>query len=284
MAKAKKTVKSKTRQKVELPDEIQIDAKKDLVFKNEKEVQQYFGEALKYFEKEFESRVPPKDIPLKEFPDYEKELKELLMNPDEVWESRDLFPQWSIHTFFKKFQNSKETFYYLAVAYTSDGRPTFLFLHFPTRIFDFANSFRKGRMVYDRNIQEAQEREVLGDALQDQDPMAVGLYEAMLKLRSPADISEAEFSDFLKFRERTLDQPDEIYRNQDTQGHVFVTFVRHFTEDDRSFTYIIVTAEEEVSESNYMLFSFPTRDPNLIDRYRHGDRLSSDEFVREESH
>ncbi|NQZ19758.1 MAG: peptidase, partial [Bdellovibrionales bacterium] len=38
------------------------------------------------------------------------------------------------------------------------------------------------------------------------------------------------------------------------------------------------------TNSHALLFSFPTSDETLVDRYRHGENLQADEVIQESSH
>ena len=127
---------------------------------------------------------------------------------------------------------------------------------------------------------------VEGDSLSEGDELAVGLYRAMLKLRSESDIKESEFVNYSDLREDTIEEADEIWRAQGISGQVLVHFIREFTEaeeEDPQY-YIVVTVEEGSSNSHALLFSFPTRDISLVDRYRHGENLQAEEVVQEASH
>jgi phage-Barnase-EndoU-ColicinE5/D-RelE like nuclease2 len=121
--------------------------------------------------------------------------------------------------------------------------------------------------------------------LTEGDALAVGLYKAMLSLRSPNDIKEEKFHDHEELREDTIEEPDEIWRSTDLSGNALVTFVKQFDEGDSDgIWYVAVTVEDEASSSHALLFSFPTTDENLIDRYRHGENLQAEEVTQEASH
>ena len=134
---------------------------------------------------------------------------------------------------------------------------------------------------------------VEGDALSEGDDLAVGLYRAMLTLRSEKDLEEGVFKDYEALREVTIEEPDEIWRSVDLSGNILVTFIKDFGGEDLStdlpselpeVRYIVVTIEDTPSSSHALLFSFPTTDINLVDRYRHGENLQAEEVVQEGSH
>ena len=55
-------------------------------------------------------------------------------------------------------------------------------------------------------------------------------------------------------------------------------------EQNADLHYVVVTIEDTPSSSHALLFSFPTGDKNLLDRYRHGENLQAEEVVQEASH
>jgi hypothetical protein len=138
-------------------------------------------------------------------------------------------------------------------------------------------------MVFQRLMGDMPMGAIDGDALHEGDDLATGLYKAMLLLRSDKDIPEDEFIDYADCREETLEDADEIWRSGDSTGNVLVSFIKEFSEEDE-FYYVVVTVEDAPSGSHALLFSFPTRDKGLVDRYRHGENLQAEEVVQESSH
>ena len=107
----------------------------------------------------------------------------------------------------------------------------------------------------------------------------------MIKVRGESDIKEETFADYANLREETIEQPDEIWRSNDSMGNVLVSFIRDFPDEgETGIHYIVVTIEDMPSNSHALLFSFPTTDENLIGRYRHGENLQAEEVVQEASH
>lgn len=126
-----------------------------------------------------------------------------------------------------------------------------------------------------------------GDALYEGDPLACGLYKAMLRLRHPKDIEEKSFQKYLDFREITIEESDEIWRNTTAEKQTLVTFIKDFStskEEEKYLFYLAITLEENDSNTHSLLFSFPTNDNSLVDRYRHGENLQADEVIQESSH
>lgn len=270
-------------------EEIIIDQENKLVFKTEEEVLAHFATPISQFEKEFLKLRTEEDYSDDESLEKEDELEDLLQAPDEVWEDQDSLKSTTIYNFIKCFHDEEndEVSYYVAIVYLSDDVPTFVFLHFPTRFDNVCEHYRRGELVYDRAREEMDHGGVEGDSLSEGDELALGLYKAMLIVRSSQDIEEAVFQNYAELREETIEEADEIWRDTTMSGYTLVSFIKDFSraeEGAEALYYIAVTLEDEGTNSHALLFSFPTSDETLVDRYRHGENLQADEVIQESSH
>ncbi len=281
--KKKKSKKSRDSQGQRTP--IIIDESRGWIFNDENDVVAHFREQIETLEKEYHEWRPETDINLDEIENIDQHLTELLQEPDEVWLSTTTLKGISLGTFVGYFEAEEEdiSFYYITLTYFVDNIPRFVFLHFATTDLNLVKKYQRGEKIYDRNNQEIQSDEEAVDALTEGDELAVGLYGAMLKLRNQTDIPENEFPSYIKHREETIEEPDEIWRKIDSEGRILVSFVKSI-EDSGDLKYIVVTTEDEASECQYLLFSFPTKDPNLVDRYKQGESVDAASYTREESH
>jgi hypothetical protein len=270
-----------------MKDRIVIDESRGLVFHTEDELYDHFLPQIQSLEKEYFVARADDDIHEKDFPVYEELLNQVLDDPDEVWEDVTSIHGFKVRAYVGHFasESGDEALYYIALAYATDDVPSFIYLHFPTRDLRLVDHFRRGHLLYDRVIKEVEKGAVEGDALSEGDDLAVGLYRAMLKLRSEKDVAEAEFKSYEKMRESAIEEADEIWRSVDLAGNVLVTFIKDFPDEGKQdLYYVVVTIEDTASSSHALLFSFPTCDLNLIDRYRHGENLQAEEVVQEASH
>jgi hypothetical protein len=269
-----------------MKERIVIDENRGLVFQSEDELYDHFLPQIQAFEKEYFTSRGDEDIKEGDFARYEDLLNHVLDDPDEVWEDATTIHGFNVRTYVGHFTSEKESVYYVALAYVTGDTPSFVYLHFPSRDLSLVDRFRRGTLLYDRVMKEVRLGAVEGDALSEGDDLAVGLYKAMLTLRSDKDIAEEEFKDFEEVREATIEDADEIWRSVDLSGNVLVTFIKDFSEEEggEGLHYIVVTIEDTASSSHALLFSFPTEDINLVDRYRHGENLQAEEVVQEASH
>lgn len=269
-------------------EEIVIDPQNNLSFQNEKEVFDFFSPSIERLVADLRSKRTSQDLPLHDVEKFTEYVKGTLHQPDEVWEMAPIKTEddqsLPVSAFLAQFKDTTYPagLYYVVLAYMVDAEPRFVYLHFPTRDEKLFNAYRKGKLLYKRahNVEEAGEH----DALAEGDELATGLYKAMMVLRAPRDIPEEDFPDYQQLREEVLEQPTEIWRYPDMNGNVLVVFIRSYPGGEKSFYYVAVTLEEAVSETQSLLFSFPTHDASLVERYRRGESLAQETFVREESH
>ena len=270
-------------------DPIIIDKDKNLVFDTEDDVLNHFAAPIKQLEDEFLKLRTEQDYSDNESLNKEPQLESLLHSPDEIWEDTDSVSGLTVYNFLKAFEDKEqeEIYFYVAVAYLSDDVPTFVFLHFPTRFDNLCEHYRRGNLVYDRTREEISEGSIEGDALSEGDELALGLYKSMLIVRSSTDLEEGLFQNYAELREETIEEADEIWRSTAMGGYTLVTFIKDFSraeEGAEALYYLAITLEDEGTNSHALLFSFPTRDESLVDRYRHGENLQAEEVVPESSH
>lgn len=261
-------------------DPIVIDEAQGLVFETEQELYAHFEKEIQTLEQEFFNLRADKDINEGEFKKYDTQLDRLLDDPDEVWEDSDSLPTQRMFIYVRRFERNVT---HVAACYLTDSTPSFVYLHFPTKDEKLVERYRRGQIVFQRSHADAPIGAIDGDALHEGDELAIGLYKAMILLRSDKDFSEEEFLDYALNREETLEDADEIWRSSDSLGNVLVSFIKEFGDEDEYF-YVVVTVEDAPSGSHALLFSFPTRDKGLVDRYRHGENLQAEEVVQESSH
>lgn len=278
--------------KASYDEKIIIDEKNKLIFKSENEVLKHFEKQIALLEKEFLSLRPKKDYSDEEAAKLEKHLDETLDNPDEIWVDTKTIKANPLHIFIKQIKAETDDdgeeigddFYYIALTYVAQNTPTFVYLHFPTKHVKLVDQYRRGEMDETIKAVDFQSGSIEGDALSEGDDLAVGLYKAMMVLRQDDDIAHKEFANFAELREEAIEEPDEIWRNTDLNGNVLVNFIKDFSMSNEPLYYVVVTLEDADSSSHALLFSFPTKDESLVDRYRHGENLHADEVVQESSH
>jgi hypothetical protein len=284
--KALKKSKLRLRRKKSDPVEIVVDRTLGLVFKNEEELFLHFKKHIDFLENEFNEKKPEDDVVESEVESIEDELDLTLDQPSEIWHDEKTFSEIPIFHFIRPLEEI-DAYHVVVTFVSSEDEPTFIFLHFVTRDLDLVDFYRRGELVYDEAFEEVEFAMIDGDSLSEGDSLAMGLFISMLKVRSESDISSDKFRSLgEECRESCIEEADEIWRDQDPSGHPIVTFIKEFSDHNevKDLSYVAVTLEDVGSGVHTLLFSFPTNDSQLLDRYRHGENLQADEVSQESSH
>ncbi|MGE3757729.1 MAG: PBECR2 nuclease fold domain-containing protein [Pseudobdellovibrionaceae bacterium] len=286
----KKKAETSAKKSSRKAEKIVIDARKGLVFTSEKELYEYFKKDIEIVEQEYFSLRQAGDFSNKQQDRLEEYLDDTLERPHEIWMDKETLGDGSstvLHHFIAQYVGiGGKRFWYVVAAYISDEMPRFVFLHFATRHESLVENYRRGELLYDRSQEGVEDAALEGDALSEGDPLGAGLFGAMLKVRNEKDIPIADFKKFSTLREETIENGDEIWRNQDFHGNTLVTFIKEFSEEEagEEVSYVVITQEDATSSVHALLFSFPTKDKSLLDRYRHGENMQAEEVVQESSH
>lgn len=265
--------------------EIIIDKDAGLVFKNEKQMFDFFEPQIATLETHYLPFKKADDLQDEDVPDLEDQLDLTLEQPSEIWYDEQSLKDFPVFHFIRPIE-SLQCFHVACAYVSSDDEPTFVFLHFVTRELSLVERFRKGDLVYDRAFEEVEFGMLEGDSLSEGDPLAMGLFLAMLKVRPEKDVAFAKFKELGgELREETIENADEIWRSTDLKGNILVTFIKDFPDHHLpNLFYVAITQEDSNSAVHSLLFSFPTQDESLVDRYRHGENLQADDVVQESSH
>lgn len=260
-----------------------IDREAGLVFQTEKQLFDFFQPQVDHLENEYKEHRPEVDADLSKSLD--QYIEHTLNEPAEIWYDDKTFKEFPIFYFIRPIE--EQGLFYVAISYvSSEDEPTFVFFHFATRSLEFVDRYRRGDLVYDRMFEEVGFGAIDGDGLSEGDPMAMGLFISMLKVRSDSDVGFDRFRELgEQLREETIQSADEIWRTNDMKGNTLVTFIKSFPEHEISdLWYVAVTIEDQENNVHTLMFSFPTVDDALLDRYRHGENMQAEEISQESSH
>lgn len=290
--KVSKKISRKTSKKVRSHElaPIEIDKQRGLVFKSEKELFTYFAPKIEALEEEYTQNRTELNTKLfddKELPYSEGVMLETTLDdPHEIWMDTTTFDDTTLFHFIRSYETEKPDLMYVAVAYVSaDEEPSFIYLHFATENQMLVEKYRRGECIYDIAYEIVSPAAIEGDGLTEGDRLAIGLYLSMLKVRNEKDIQPEDFSKFAELREETIEGADEIWRSTEFGNEPLVTFVKEFPDHEvRDLHYIAVTLEDPQTHVHALMFSFPTTDQTLVDRYRRGENMQADEIVQESSH
>lgn len=264
-------------------DILVIDPEKDWAFDSEEDLYEFFKGQILTIEKYISSELKVPTLETKT----DDDLISVIEDPDEIWINFGMLEEeYPCYTYIRELESGKTQ---VAICYCYEDEPSFIFSHFQVSGDENLTAIRLDNLIFDRSIKEVFKGAVDGDSLFEGDELAIGLYKAMITLRSETDILEDEFKSYAHLREETIEEPDEIWRSMDSYGHYLVYFIKEFEpesefEIDDNFYYIVATLEDGVSDSNILLFSFPSTDDGLIERFRKGENLQAEEVTQESSH
>ncbi|MCO5141540.1 MAG: PBECR2 nuclease fold domain-containing protein [Oligoflexia bacterium] len=243
-------------------------------FCSEKCIRDYYDPMAEAMKEQLFDLRDPHDIPEADFSNYESYAPLCLSNPDEVWE--EVLANGESYTIFMaNFSNESGKFTYIVVAFCLEYEPTYILLSFPTKDKRILEEFRIGtRVELETSEEEALSQETAvssllasdyvsnqGDAIQDE----------MMAFRSQDDIPKEEFEDYQHLLEQTIEGPDEVWELLDPEGNTLLTLI---SQADENVSYVVICtldeAEDGQQESWRVVYSFPTKDPALVQRYRRG--------------
>jgi hypothetical protein len=240
----------------------------ELVFNSEEEFIEHFRPQIESIEKFYAESVSETDIPPDQSHLYDEYLRKVLEDPDEIWEDDQSTPGLPLHVYISQYKKYDDTVYYLAIAVASEDEASFVLFHFPTKDPELVKKYQTGEMIFSRSDAFKEAEDLSQAALKRGDKGAKELYDAMIRVRQDDDIKESEFKDYLELRDEVLEEPDEIWKRLDQNGGILVTYIKAYHEENDTHYYLVLTQADEFSASHYLLFSFPTRDTNLVERYR----------------
>jgi hypothetical protein len=91
----------------------------------------------------------------------------------------------------------------------------------------------------------------------------------MLRHRETSDIPQGEFEEYVHLVDQTIENPDEVWELQDEGDNPILTLI---SQHEENLHYVVICTFEatESQESWRVIYSFPTREASLVQRYRRG--------------
>lgn len=273
------------------------------LFCSEECITGYFATEIQHLEREYFQRLSDTDLSAKERVALAHLRWTTLERPDEVWRERTLSGD-SRFTLISQFPGEDGgVVWSICICLFLNDEPSFLYLAFPTKSEAMVEYYRTGER-YVRDLTRAAQARAEAEAnasefAPTEDPEKSGetnatdrlgapwtadeTYRAQLVYeRSDDDIAPEEFGEYQECLEPTLDEPDEIWSYfaegpGQPKGAKIYHFIKRFpTEDEdgaeHSTWFIIMAKESDDAEQIEILDAFPTRDPGLVDRHRHGNQ------------
>ncbi|MGK5083916.1 PBECR2 nuclease fold domain-containing protein [Bdellovibrionota bacterium FG-1] len=250
------------------------------VFCSEACITGYFGPEIERLEKEYTRRLVPSDLSGEE----REHLAHLrfitLKEPDEVWREKTLTGDYR-YVMIAEFQPGNRTVWSICLCLFLHGEPSFLFMAFTTKNAAMVNAYRRGeRVEWERTRKrkpaaegnDAAAPEGVSDRLADAWTEEETFLAQVNQERKGDDIPPEEFEAFQSCIEQTLETPDEVWSMElaETEGIHLYHFIKHYLDEKTPYWYVILARETEDEEQIEIIDAFPTRDSQLVERYRRG--------------
>ncbi len=270
----------------------------------------YFAHEVERLESDYQQRLSSSDLSASEREKLAHLRWPTLREPDEVWREKTLSGDYR-YTLISQFHNDKPV-WCVCISLFLKGEPSFLFMSLLTRNAALVEHYRRGermswvkRNASEKNIGQSldfspEQQALDGTVIPESDPdlmeaagfstaPADGLaldgwsVEESLRAtssgeRSADDIPPEEFAAYQSCLEETLQGPDELWSleasNEEEDVRLY-HFIKHYADED-GFWYLIIAREVPATDAEEehleVLDAFPTRDAELVGRYRQGQQ------------
>jgi len=246
-------------------------------FCSERCIRDYYDPMADYYKAIHIGTRDPHDIPEADFTKYESYAPLCLTNPDEVWLEENENGE-NYYYFLANFTDQGGRFSYVVMCFCLELEPTYLLLSFPTRDKKMVEAFRRGKQL--ELTEEEEEAKVseteITDALKESFLAKQGnaIEEEMFRYRADTDIPRTEFDEHSHLLEETIENPDEVWELQDEKNNTILTLIN---QQDEQLHYVVIctldvsgTEGAQGQESWRVIYSFPTNDQALVQRYCRG--------------
>lgn len=272
-----------------------VEEENSRIFCSEKCISHYFIPEVECLEKEFFKHLSPDDFDAEEREKLSHLRWATLQEPNEAW--RNISPTGDYHyTLISEFEIHSKHVWTICICLFLRGQPSFLFLAFPTQNPAMVDTYRTGEKVHwskktihssDRDSTRSAEKsensadhgfiepsgeptDRLAEAWTEEETILARLNQE----RSKEDIPLKDFELYGSCLEETLEKPHEVWSSKlkEDESQLLYHFIRHYPHEDPGVWFIVVARESKEDEQIEILNAFPTKDLNLVNRYRTGSQ------------
>ncbi|MBC97332.1 MAG: hypothetical protein CME63_06260 [Halobacteriovoraceae bacterium] len=212
----------------------------------------------------------------------------LLKKPHEIWVQDDVCGS-PVYSFIRSFEDKKYgKFHLMCLCFTYDYGPSFIISASATKNAKLLENYRWGEQIEDLTpfYDQISTTEAPVESIEIDEHILMMLenkksqYLAhLIEERSPADIPIEAFTLYEEYFEKTMMNPDEIYRHQDEEGDTIYTYIKAHDREGVSFYYFIICSRVKEgadlnTEALYPILSFPSVDGEMYKLYQKGELVS----------
>lgn len=210
---------------------------------------------------------------------------QVLYNPDDIRKHTNQLGH-EFYTHFKFNEDIEATFIIITSYYNNE--PSFVYFKTITKSKDLIKLYAKDSV----NIEKIEKEEVfeIEDELQDQVSLPKDLLEdiemkkseylaKLLESRDEEDVPFEKFPEYDDYLPLALEEPDEIFEQNDEAGDDIKVFIKSFKINSNTFFYIVLCVEIDIPEADGQrailpILGFPSQDSNLYKEYATGNRIT----------
>lgn len=243
----------------------------------------FFGTEIERLEREYLNALSPDDLSSEEREKAAHLRWNTLQEPQEIWRERTLSGDYR-YTLISEFKTKAKTLWCVCICLFLRGEPSFLYLAFVTRKKDLTDRYRRGermqrvkRSASTEAPSEGSEQEPttgLTDGLAD--PWTEDEIQLAERIRGQKadDIGVEEYSEYESYTEETLEKPDEVwsYPSSKDKEIKYFHFIKQYKDEEGALWYVVVARETDQEDQLEITDVFPTRDPQMMQRYRKGNQ------------
>jgi len=257
------------------------------IFCTEECIAEHFSTEIARLEKEYLRRRGDGDLTAEEREALDHLRWVTLQEPDEVWREKTLAGDYR-YTLISEFEPGNRRVWCVCICLFLRGEPSFLYLAFPTKNEALVGQYRRGeRVEWTGGAKPAQEAAAKAASATAEEPakyMIDGLADEwtedetfraeLTQARKDDDIPASEYALYQSCLEESLEAPDEVWSLKlgKKDALTLYHFIKFYDEEPAGVWYVVVARETEDEEQIEILDAFPTRDPDLVERYRRGNQ------------
>lgn len=238
----------------------------------------HFTPDIEKLEREYGRHVTPNDLSPEERERFAQYRWMSLEDPSEVWMEKNKKGDL-VYTLVGEYKPENKTVWAVAVCLMLRGEPSFLYLAFVTSDPHLVDVFRKGeqmKVVRDTTVSEKKEKKAAigmreSDRLAESWTESDSIRASILKSRKASDIPAEDFGFYQNCLEETLQTPHELWSYSAKAAKKVYHFMKKF-EHDKPFWYVVIARDTTDDSQIEIVDVFPTRDDDLIQMCRHGQK------------
>ena len=204
-------------------------------------------------------------------------LDNVLNSPHEVWKLQ-LNTGQELFTHISVLKIGSQDLFYIAVCTHYDNEPSFVYYRTITSSPKLLDKYRRNEKIVREKVERISDQNVLAmEIIEELENKKSSALAEMMMNRKDSDIPLEEFISFDKYLQLTLENPDEIYLDEDVDGDRVFIQIKSFVSQGESFFYVVVTLKyEDSSGERYLpVIGFPSLDDELYTIYAKGIRVDS---------